>query len=65
MMFMNIKLYISEILNCVYKVKGDFLWVNQSKQEWDYSNLTLPKTKYYKKALKNGLNPFYIELLKL
>lgn len=59
------KSYISEILNCVYRVKSDFIWINQNKMEWDYSNLTLPKTKYFKKALKKGLNPFYIKLMKL
>ena len=59
------KSYISHILNCVYEVRNDFLWVNQSKQEWEYSGLSLPKTKYYKKALENGLNPFYIKLIKL
>jgi len=59
------KSYISEILKCISDVKNDFLWINQNKQEWDYSNLSLPKTKYYKKALENGLNPFYIKLMKL
>ena len=59
------KSYISEILKCVYDIKSDFLWINQNKAGWDYSNLTLPKTKYFKKALKNGLNPFYIKLIKL
>ena len=59
------KLYISEILKYIYEIKNDFLWLNQNKQEWNYSNLDLPKTKYYKKALKNGLKPFYIKLLKL
>ena len=59
------KSYISEILKCVYEVKSDFLWVNQNKFEWDYQNTSLPKTKYFKKALKNGLNPFYLKLMKL
>ena len=59
------KSYISEILKSIYEVKKDFLWINQNKHGWDYSNLPLPKTKYFKKALKNGLNPFYIKLLKL
>ena len=59
------KSYISEILQCVYEVKSDFLWINQNKMDWDYSNLALPKTKYYKKALENGLNPFYLKLMKL
>ena len=57
--------YISSILKCVYEVKNDFLWINQNKAEWDYANLTLPKTKYFKKALENGLNPFYLKLMKL
>ena len=59
------KSYISEMLKCAYEVKSDFLWVNQSKLEWDYHNTSLPKTKYFKKALKNGLNPFYLKLIKL
>ena len=59
------KSYISEILNTVYQVKKDFKWTNQNKEQWDYANLTMPKTKYFKKALKNGLNPFYLKLIKL
>ena len=59
------KSYISEILCNIYKIKNDFLWISQSKYEWDYSNLSLPKTKYYKKALKNGRNPMYVKLSKL
>ncbi len=57
--------YISEILSSVYQVKNDFKWINQNKDEWDYKNLPLPKTKYFKKALKKGLNPFYLKLTKL
>ena len=26
--------------------------------------MTLPKTKYFQKALKNGLNPIYLKLIK-
>lgn len=59
------KLYISEILKCTHDIKDDFQWVNQKKLDWDYDNLALPKTKYFKKALKNGLNPFYLKLIKL
>ena len=59
------KSYISEILNCVHKVRSDFIWVNQSKEEWDYANLNLPNTKYFQKALQNGLNPLYFKLIKL
>jgi len=59
------KSYISEILKSIYEVKKDFVWINQNKQGWEYSSLSLPKTKYFKKALKNGLNPFYLKLVKL
>ena len=59
------KSYIFQILSCIYEVRSDFLWINQSKQEWEYSRLALPKTKYYKKALEKGDNPFYIKLMKL
>ena len=47
------------------QVKADFLWVNQSKSEWEYDTNTLPETKYYKKALENGRKPFYVKLKKL
>ena len=59
------KSYISEILKLIYEVRNDYLWINQSKDQWDYINSTYPKTKYFQKALKNGLNPFYLKLLKL
>ncbi len=59
------KSYIFQILRTIYNVKKDFAWLNQSKSEWDYDSEILPETKYYKKALKNGLNPFYIKLKKL
>ena len=59
------RLYISEILKCIFEVKGDYLWINQKKMEWDYSNLDLPNTKYFQKALKKGLNPMYLKLMKL
>ncbi|MBT4645331.1 MAG: tRNA (guanosine(46)-N7)-methyltransferase TrmB [Pelagibacteraceae bacterium] len=59
------KSYISEILKCIYEVKSDYIWINQNKKEWDYSNLNLPNTKYFQKALENGLNPMYLKLMKL
>tara|TARA_B100001175_G_C19271760_1_gene524533 strand:+ start:126 stop:767 length:642 start_codon:yes stop_codon:yes gene_type:complete len=59
------KLYVSEILEVIYKVKKDFEWLNQSKSDWDYNPKILPETKYFKKALENGLNPFYAKLKKL
>ena len=46
------------------EVKVRFKWINQNKNEWDYLNMTLPQTKYFQKALKNGLNPIYLKLIK-
>ena len=59
------KSYNSQILRTINQVKTDFLWVNQSKSEWEYDTNTLPETKYYKKALENGRKPFYVKLKKL
>ncbi|MDC0058161.1 hypothetical protein OAJ21_03070 [Pelagibacteraceae bacterium] len=59
------KSYISQILRTIHLVKEDFEWLNQSKSEWFYDPEILPETKYYKKALENGLNPFYVKLKKL
>ena len=58
------KSYISDILLSIHQVKKEFKWVNQNKNEWDYLNMSLPQTKYFQKALKNGLNPIYLKLLK-
>ena len=58
------KSYVSDILLNIYQVKKEFKWVNQNKNEWDYSNLTLPQTKYFQKAFKKGLNPIYLKLIK-
>ena len=58
------KLYISDILLSIHQVKKEFKWINQNKNEWDYSNMTLPQTKYFQKAFKKGLNPIYLKLIK-
>ena len=58
------KSYISDILLSIHKVKKDYKWINQNKNDWDYLNMTLPETKYFQKALKNGLNPIYLKLIK-
>ena len=58
------KSYVSDILLSIHQIKKDFQWVNQSKDQWDYLNVTLPQTKYFQKALKNGLNPIYLKLIK-
>tara|TARA_Y100001970_G_scaffold151833_1_gene185975 strand:+ start:12230 stop:12871 length:642 start_codon:yes stop_codon:yes gene_type:complete len=57
--------YLSEILISICNFKNYYSWINQSKAEWDYSNLELPKTKYFQKAQKNGNNSFYLKLMKL
>ena len=56
--------YISEILISIYQVKKDFKWINQNIDRWNYANLSMPKTKYFQKALEKGLNPFYLKLMK-
>jgi len=58
------KSYISDIFLSINQVKKDFKWINQNKNEWDYLNVNLPQTKYFQKALKNGLNPIYLKLIK-
>ena len=58
------KSYIAEILLIINKIKKEYKWVNQNKSEWDYLNLPLPQTKYFQKALKKGLNPIYLKLIK-
>ena len=58
------KSYISDILLSIHQVKKEFKWINQNKNDWDYLNMPLPQTKYFQKALKNGLNPIYLKLIK-
>ncbi|MBD1147273.1 methyltransferase [Pelagibacterales bacterium SAG-MED31] len=59
------KSYVSQILKTIHLIKEDFEWLNQVKSEWNYNSEILPATKYYKKALENGLNPFFVKLRKL
>jgi tRNA (guanine-N7-)-methyltransferase len=56
--------YVLDILSTIHQVKKEFKWMNQNKNEWDYLNMNLPQTKYFQKALKKGLNPIYLKLLK-
>ena len=55
---------ISSISDTKCEVKVRFKWINQNKNEWDYLNISLPQTKYFQKALKKGLNPIYLKLIK-
>ena len=52
-------------MHLLYQLKNEYCWENQKKQKWEYRNATLVETKYYKKAIKNGSNPFFIKLRKL
>ena len=44
--------YIQLILSIIHKVRDSFIWKNQLLEEWDYENLDLPETKFFKKAKK-------------
>ena len=59
------KSYLNEILFLIFNMKNQFIWENQNKMEWEYKNVYLAETKYFKKAIKNGANPFFIKLRKL
>ena len=57
--------YLRQILIIIHKYRKIFLWENQGFESWEYDDSTLPKTKYYKKAMKFDRIPFYINLKKL
>ena len=57
--------YLRQILIIIHKYRKIFLWENQGFESWKYDDSTLPKTKYYKKAMKFDRIPFYINLKKL
>ena len=57
--------YLLNILYLITHLKKQYIWENQRKLDWDYQNISLVQTKYYKKAIKNGSNPFFIKLRKL
>jgi tRNA (guanine-N7-)-methyltransferase len=59
------KSYIHSISNIIYEVRKSYRWVNQSYDLWNYSNLDLPETKFYKKAVKNGRNTMFFKLNKI
>ena len=59
------KSYLKEILFLIFKIKNQFIWENQKKIDWDYKNTSFAQTKYFKKAIKKGSNPFFIKLRKL
>ena len=57
--------YLVSILLDIYTIKNFFIWENQTVEGWEYINNNLPKTKFYKKAVKSGRSPFFIKLKKL
>lgn len=57
--------YIKSIIEIIYDVRELYLWKNQRVAKWNYSNLGLPKTKFYKKAEKLNRNTMIFKLHKI
>ena len=57
--------YNRSIVNMIYKLKHLFFWENQNFEDWNYDLLDLPKTKFYKKALKSNRNSMIFRLNKI
>jgi len=57
--------YLRQILFNIYKFRNYFLWENQTIYSWNFDLNKLPRTKFYKKAIKSNRKPFYIRLKKL
>ena len=58
-------IYNISILKTIYEVRKTYFWKNQKVEEWDYRNLDLPRTKFYKKAQKNKRKSIFFELHKI
>ena len=56
--------YIQLILSIIHKVRDYFNWENQRLEEWNYENLDLPKTKFFKKAKKLNRKTMFFQLKK-
>ena len=56
--------YIQLILSTIYKVRDYFIWDNQRLEEWNYENLDLPETKFFKKAKKSNRKTMFFQLIK-
>ena len=59
------KSYIRSISRTVYECRYLFLWKNQNIEEWNYDLLSLPKTKFNKKAIKSNRNSMIFKLNKI
>jgi tRNA (guanine-N7-)-methyltransferase len=57
--------YIQSIIKNIFLIQSTYAWNNQKVSDWDYGNLDLPKTKFYKKAMKLNRNSMFFELLKI
>tara|TARA_B100001245_G_scaffold34909_1_gene22504 strand:- start:100 stop:759 length:660 start_codon:yes stop_codon:yes gene_type:complete len=57
--------YIQSILSIIYKVRDYFIWENQQLEDWDYENLDLPKTKFFKKAKQSNRKSMFFQLKKI
>ena len=57
--------YIQLILSIIHKVRDYFNWENQRLEEWDYENLDLPETKFFKKAKKSNRKTMFFQLKKI
>jgi len=56
--------YIQLILYTIFKVRDYFVWENQRLEDWDYENLDLPETKFFKKAKKSNRKTMFFQLKK-
>jgi tRNA (guanine-N7-)-methyltransferase len=57
--------YIQSIIQNIFLMQNTYMWNNQKVSEWNYNNLELPRTKFYKKATKSNRNSMFFELLKI
>jgi tRNA (guanine-N7-)-methyltransferase len=59
------KEYIRSVLGTIIASQNIFLWENQTYDTWDYQNLNLPETKFYRKAIEFQRNPMFFKLNKI
>ena len=57
--------YIFSILNNINSNQVLYSWKNQKVALWNYSYLSLPETKFYKKALKSNRKTMFFELSRI
>ena len=57
--------YIFSILNNINCNQALYSWKNQKVELWNYSYLSLPETKFFKKALKSNRKTMFFELSRI